>query len=448
MPSRTLTNCLYTIACLCLLMNPGCAQSDSYSEVVERMQPYMGDHNPGVDTTTLNGKVMCGYQGWFAAEGDGSERGWFHYAAGGVFEPGRCTIDLWPDMSELDDDERFATPFQHQDGSTAHVFSPYIRKTVVRHFEWMKSYNIDGVFLQRFASSVRNAVSLNHRNVVTANVQAGANLHGRTWAMMYDLSGLRRGEIRTVLMEDWKRLVDRMQITSDRAYLHHNGKPVVSVWGIGFLDRDYTLDECLELVDFLKNDPAYGGNTVMIGVPTYWRTLRRDSLPDPNLHQIIEMADIISPWTVGRYRTPEEANAYATETLSADIHWTKRKGNEYLPVVFPGFSWHNLQKSHGVEAELNQIPRLGGEFLWSQARSFKSEGAEMLYVAMFDEVDEGTAIFKCSNDPPVGDSPFMTYDGLPEDHYLWLAGKAKQLLNDEIPETDTIPERESSIRTE
>jgi hypothetical protein len=36
---------------------------------------------------------------------------------------------------------------------------------------------------------------------------------------------------------------------------------------------------------------------------------------------------------------------------------------------------------------------------------------------MFDKVDEGTAIYKCTNDPPLGESKFVTYEGLPSDHY-------------------------------
>jgi len=55
-------------------------------------------------------------------------------------------------------------------------------------------------------------------------------------------------------------------------------------------------------------------------------------------------------------------------------------------------------------------------------------------VAMFDEVDEGTAIFKCSNDVPVGaNSRFLTYDGLPGDYYLKLTGQGGKLLRGEIP---------------
>ena len=65
----------------------------------------------------------------------------------------------------------------------------------------------------------------------------------------------------------------------------------------------------------------------------------------------------------------------------------------------------------------------------------------MFYQAMFDEVDEGTAIFKCTNDPPIGASPFLNYEGLPTDHYLWLAGQGGKLLRGEIEATDDLPIR-------
>jgi hypothetical protein len=120
----------------------------------------------------------------------------------------------------------------------------------------------------------------------------------------------------------------------------------------------------------------------------------------------------------------------------------------YLPVAFPGFSWQNLKKSRGNVAELGAIPRLGGEFLWSQGAAFSEAGAKMLYVAMFDEVDEGTAIFKCSNDPPLGKSSFLTYEGLPSDQYLWLTGQLGRLLRGEISGRGKLPVRAAADGSE
>lgn len=409
--------------------------------IAQTMRPYHGPRVTGVDTSTLTGKVMCGYQGWYTCPGDGSDRGWFHWGQRG-FEPGNCSIDLWPDMTELDQDEKFPTPFKHADGSTAYVFSSYNRKTVLRHFEWMRDYGIDGVFVQRYPVQTFEPVALNHVNTVLDSCREGANRYGRTYAVMYDLSGLGADQMQRVI-DDWKLLVDEMKLTRDEAdgaYLHHHGKPVVAVWGIGFNDdRKYTLEECAKLVDFLKNDRQYGGCTVMVGVPTGWRTLDLDAVKDRTLHSVVLEADIISPWTVGRYRSRAGAREYARTRLKADLNWCRARGKDYLPVVFPGFSWHNMVPG----SELDATPRLGGRFLWVQYTADVASGATMIYQAMFDELDEGTAILKCTNDPPIGPSPFVTYEGLPSDHYLWLVGQAGRLLRGEIAATAPMPVREA-----
>ncbi|MDB6018802.1 MAG: hypothetical protein JWR19_3291 [Pedosphaera sp.] len=393
------------------------------------VSPYKDPVVKGVDSTTLDGKVMCGYQGWFGAPGDGSpESGWRHWTKHkGPFMDDNAKVDLWPDVSELSPAERFPTGFKLPDGSPAEVFSAYVKPTVLRHFQWMQDYGIDGVFVQRFANSVRTARNLDYCNTVLANCREGANLHGRTYAVMYDLSGLPAGHIEDV-MNDWRVLRKKMLITEDPAYLHHRGKPVVAVWGIGFNDgRKYTLAECRRLIEFLKNDAEAGGCTVMVGVPAHWRELDQDAISDPQLLEVIKLADVISPWTVGRYSNLDGANKYAEKLLKPDLEWCRKKGIDYLPVVFPGFSWYNM---YGKAYDL--IPRQRGKFLWSQFQGAKQAGASMVYVAMFDEVDEGTAIFKCADNLPVGEkSKFINYDGLASDYYLKMVGAGTKLIRGE-----------------
>jgi hypothetical protein len=405
------------------------------------MRPYHGPSTRGVDCSTLTGKVMCGYQGWFTAPEDGSGRGWRHYSAAGHFKPGFAGIDLWPDVSELEAEERYVTPFRHKDGRQAQVFSSHNRKTVLRHFQWMQQYGIDGVFLQRFGVETLDPKDLRHCNTVLAHCCEGANSYGRCYAVMYDLTLLPEGGTGFVVA-DWKLLVDRMQLGKDPrdiAYLRHKGKPVVAVWGIGFNDgRKYSLAECERLIDFFKNDERYGGYTVLVGVPTGWRTLNSDSGNDFALHRIIAKADIVSPWTVGRYRSLKEVEEHARLRWKPDWQWCRAKGKEYLPVVFPGFSWHNQHSG-----ALDEIPRLKGRFLWKQHLEAKRSGATMIYEAMFDEMDEGTAIFKCTNDPPAGDSGFLTLEGLPSDHYLWLTGMGRKLLRGEIDASEEPPPRKA-----
>src|SRR5205809_112692 len=78
----------------------GDANMDRQQVIDHTMRPFSSVSNPGVDRSTMTGKVLCGYQGWFAAQGDGVGRGWYHWLGRNGFEPGSCKIDLWPDVSE------------------------------------------------------------------------------------------------------------------------------------------------------------------------------------------------------------------------------------------------------------------------------------------------------------------------------------------------------------
>lgn len=393
-----------------------------------------------VNSSTLTGKVMVGYQGWFNAEGDGGKRGYNHWTRNAAAPaPGNLRIDMWPDLTEFPADERYPTALVRADGTRAEVFSSYRRPTVLRHFAWMEEHGIDGVFLQRFINSLARGNSLAHNNAVLENVRAGARQHGRVYALMYDLSSLAPGRA-DVLIDDWKKLLRDTRLTSDRAYLRHHGKPLIALWGCGFKSDDKprpTLEDWRKIINFLREDKESGGLAIMLGVPSGWRTQTRDSVDDPVLLELVQLADVISPWTPGRYRTPEAATSHAAEIWQPDLAWCRERKIDFLPVAFPGFSWHNMK---GADAPLNAIPRLGGRFFWSQVAGAKRAGADMLYVAMFDEVDEGTAIFKVTNSPPVGDGvQFVTYEGLPSDHYLRLTGLAGQVIRGALPPTDAPP---------
>ena len=399
------------------------------------LKPYDGPSMPGVDPNTLTGKVMTGYQGWFNCENDGANLGWTHWARdrNKVFGPGNVTVDLWPDVSEYDDDELYATAFTYEDGTPAKTFSSYNRKTVVRHFRWMADYGIDGAFVQRFTHSLHDKTKRYHKDKVLSSAREGANRYGRTYAVMYDLTGTPDKRIIEVF-DDWRMLRNKMHITEDPAYQHHKGKPLVAIWGVGFnkqIKRRAGLEPCRELIRKFKANNC----SVMLGIPTGWRRQDRDALVHPELHQVLLLADVLSPWSVGRFRDLPGVQRHAEQYWKQDIMWVRKHNIDYMPVVFPGFSWHNLKG-----AKLGAIPRLKGQFLWSQVVANKEAGMDMLYIAMFDEVDEGTAIFKCTNNPPTNSgSKFVTFNGLPSDFYLRLAGQAGKLLRGEIPLTSEIP---------
>jgi hypothetical protein len=159
--------------------------------------------------------------------------------------------------------------------------------------------------------------------------------------------------------------------------------------------------------------------------------LTRDAQRDQKWAAVYRSFDILSPWTVGRFRDARGIDRFYANEVAADLAETRRLGIDYMPVVYPGFSWHNLKGS----APVNAIPRRGGRFYWRQvARALRARNT-MIYGAMFDEVDESTAMFKIAasrRDAP-GDAPMVTLDAdgetLPSDWYLRLAREAQHRLS-------------------
>ena len=210
------------------------------------------------------------------------------------------------------------------------------------------------------------------------------------------------------------------------------------LWGLGFQRPPLDAEQAQELIDFFKNDPKYGGVYLIGGVDPFLADPRGESRTEPAWAKVYRSFDAISPWDAGRYRDDASTGPHPQAGLGRRPGRVEsRSGKGYMPTAFPGFSWDNLQRKPPGPT---MIPRRKGEFYWRQFAIFKELGIRTVFVGMFDEVDEGTAIYKVADKTPVG-KYFVTYEGLPSDCYLKLTGAATRMIRGEIPLSMTIPEK-------
>jgi|TARA_B110000967_G_scaffold80024_1_gene82793 hypothetical protein len=392
----------------------------------------------------MTGKLMMGYQGWFLTKGDNSgPNQWRHWFRSTVTPSAQnFTIDMWPDMSEYT--QRYDTDMTYSDGSNAQLFSSHDLSTTRKHFEWMKDYNIHGVHLQRFLGEIQDSQFFSARNNVLQNVMTSAAEYDRHFSVMYDLSGVPdNGTLYNNLIEDWEFLVDTYDILNAEGYVKEDGRPVVALWGIGFKDRGLTIATFEAIIDYFHNtaDPKYRAY-IMGGVPDGWRTLSGSSETGIGWKDIYNSLDMISPWSVGRYSSENGIDNWKNSKIAPDLATCNANDVDYMPVIWPGFSWLNLH-----DGPLNQISRDEGNFYWRQAYNAISAGVKYIYVAMFDEVDEATAMFKIAETksqlPVEGQDILVPLDidgaSLPSDWYLQLADQTQQMLDGYIPLTSVIP---------
>jgi hypothetical protein len=426
------------VLCICAIVTAAPLRAASVAQTQPWLGPYIGPTRADVDATTLDGKVLCGYQGWFNTPGDGTNFGFSHWGEN-LDRPGggRFTVDMWPDVSEYNPSDLAAVPgLKMPDGSPARLYSAFRPGPVLLHFRWMRQFGIDGVFLSRFVGETADRARARHVNTVLANVREGCHREGRVWALMLDLSMAPKQATVSLVENDWKFLCDAVQAPGDSRYLHHHGKPVVLLWGLGFIDRPWNPRQAQELIDFFKNDPKYGGVFLIGGVDPHWRTLTGASRPDTAWAKVYRSFDAISPWDAGRYHDDTSMDRVRHDVWEPDLAELQTRGIGYMPTAFPGFSWDNLRQ---VRPGTTQIPRRRGQFYWRQFAIFRSLGIRSVFVGMFDEVNEGTAIFKVANQVPLGQY-FVTSEGLPTDWYLRLTGAATAMIRGDTPLSPTIPQ--------
>lgn len=83
-----------------------------------------------------------------------------------------------------------------------------------------------------------------------------------------------------------------------------------------------------------------------------------------------------------------------------------------IPLAVPGTN------AAGPPVANPTAPRRDGNFFWEQfVAASQIGGINAVYVAMFDEVNEGTQIMPITNSPPPQSPGFYSYDGYPGDWY-------------------------------
>lgn len=375
---------------------------------------------PAAAQDSLNGAVILGYQGWFRCDAATAPNRWAHWFARGADGRPVPATDLLPDVTGLPPDARCPLPTPARDGAPAEVYDSRHPAVADRHLSLMAAQGIAGVAAQRFVSVLARPDALADSDRVLTNLRAAANRHRVSVFAMYDLSGGSPEAARRV-MADWARLA--AGAARDRAWQRHHGRPVLGLWGIGRPQSGLTPSETLDLFRDLR---AIGPVTILCGVPVDWRVANQQAWVP-----VWPGCDILSPWTVGRQRDEAAADRYAP-VLRADIAAALSFGRDLMPVAYPGFSWTNLMRLRGRDAPANEIPRGCGAFLRRQLANAVNAGAAMLYVAMADEVDEGTAVLPVVTDPARVPEGYVTPDPggcrMPPDGYLRIVGEAAGAL--------------------
>ncbi|MEV4510738.1 lectin [Dactylosporangium sp. NPDC049525] len=368
------------------------------------------------------GKVTVGYQGWFAAPGDGAPiNGWWHWSLNWsqAPTPSQTAVHCWPDMREYT--KGYRTGFSNLgNGQPATLYSSYDQQTVDTQFRWMQQHGCDTAALQRFNPFGGEGPT---RDAMAGKVRQAAEATGRKFYIMYDVSGWT--DMQAQIKQDWTAKMSAH--TASGAYARQNGKPVVGIWGFGFNDGNHpwSAAACLDVIAWFKAQGCY----VMGGVPTHWRLGTDDSRA--GYLDVYHAFDMLSPWMVGRIGDAAGSDWFYTNRTVGDKADCDARGIDYQPCILPG--------------DMTAGQRAHGDMMWRQFYNMARAGVQSVYISMFDEYNEGNQIAKTAEDAsmvPAGSGMLaLDADGTrcSADYYLRLTADGGRMLKGQLPITATRP---------
>lgn len=440
--------------------NQGADFRINWDNYISRVELFFGKLDPtkeeivhhlgGSTYSDISSKSVAGYQAWFSTGGQYDY--WAHWGSDKADSDGtlwpraeHSTFDLYPDVSDYQVNDLMPTGYATLgNGSPSQLYNASSRQVIHSHFEQMERCGIDGVAVQRFINPSLASISYSTDAKIHI-IKDAAERHQRVFYITYDITSSGLEDVWDDLIRfDWVYNVERnYQLTQSPSYATMQGKPVVQLWGTGFTgNHPGSAKETMALIQWFKERGCY----VIGGVPTYWRENRNDAkgptqsnsgdkeaFTDVYLHY-----DMLSPWMVGRITSDNAADL--VDLMQKDVTYCHLHSIDYLPVVYPGFSWGTW-----ANGPINQTPRNAGQFLWNQITTVHSLGLQQVYFAMFDEYDEATALAKAATDWTMlpTDAYFLTTsaDGIwcSSDFYLRLAGAATESLKATHPLTQEVP---------
>ncbi|OTA52775.1 hypothetical protein K449DRAFT_427092 [Hypoxylon sp. EC38] len=369
-----------------------------------------------IDTSTLNGKLFVGYQAWFRKPSE--DNGNSHWTTNlPTPEVGHVGVDMIPNVTSYPPECLFDTPFTLSDGRSAQFYTNDCEGVVDLHFKMMADHGISGAFVQRFYDYI-NEANGGWVNILNY-AKSAAEKYGRGFVIEYDLNGAATSStnVTDVFLGD---LAALNSITSSSAYMRHNGKPVLEIWGFGIVN-EVTVDDGIAIVTALKEAGWY----VILGVQQAWHAELAANQPG-SFGPVYQLADMIQPWTVGAYDINNYGDFHDGRQAIEDANALHDLGIESSIVVWPGGSSSNANPNESFD----HFPRWNGTFYQKQLDGAVSLKPNFIFGAMFDEVNEGTAIYPLlrNKELPTNQRFLGVDDNMNPDAYLSMAGDAASRL--------------------
>ena len=286
---------------------------------------------------------------------------------------------MFPAVDQYPSECLFSSTFILPSGSPASLFESNCTGVVDTHFRWMQENNIDGILVQRFYGQFEDPSFLQ----LLTQIRTAAEKYNRTFAIEYDLSAIESTSFTNVISDfqaDYHANI--APLMTSPAYLHHSGRPVIELWGLGVDKTKLTAADCSAIFHAIRS--ATPTPYILLGVQWSWAS---DATANPDYYNVYVQADAIQPWAVGSYSYDSYEEFY-NQTSVTDKVLTDRTGIKYGPSVTPGGSDRNRQ---GLNEPLGN--RYNGSFYEAQFQKMLALKPDFIFGAMFDEFPESKSVY-------------------------------------------------------